>query len=335
MAIKFRTKSDKATQGLKILAYGEDGSGKSLFGLSFPKIAIVDSEAKLATYESSPVFGKNIQAVAETSNYYDVLELTKTIISKPQQFNTFIIDSLTNIIDGMSVACMEVEEARARKKVGANVDDAVVSMRGYGKIKLNTARLKNLNAQLSASGVTLIAIAHKEDVTMKSGDQHIKIGEKPSLRKNSKHDYDVVLRFFKEKDMATGQLRFKCEVEKDTTMSFQVGEVIDTTWETPQQPNHVIYERLSVYMKGMEASETAQTTYASSIEDAIETGIKEDASFTDLTNEFVALYKELVGKDATNKAKIQGLLAEHGIESYKKEETAGELKKVVAILRNM
>ena len=33
----------KRVQGVKILCYGVDGSGKSVFGLSFPQVAVLDS----------------------------------------------------------------------------------------------------------------------------------------------------------------------------------------------------------------------------------------------------------------------------------------------------
>ena len=47
---------------------------------------------------------------------------------------------------------------------GKSADDATVSMRGWGKVKLNNARLKNLRAQMSANGITMISIAHKKDI---------------------------------------------------------------------------------------------------------------------------------------------------------------------------
>ena len=37
--------------GGKFLVYGEPGSGKSTFQLTFPKVACIDSEAGIAHYE--------------------------------------------------------------------------------------------------------------------------------------------------------------------------------------------------------------------------------------------------------------------------------------------
>ena len=75
-------KPQARVQGVKYLCYGVDGSGKSVFGLSFPEIAVIDSESKIGVYESDPEFGKNIVAVADTSNYYDTLDIIEEVINK-------------------------------------------------------------------------------------------------------------------------------------------------------------------------------------------------------------------------------------------------------------
>ena len=127
----------RRVQGVKILAYGVDGSGKSVFGLSFPEVAVLDSESKVGVYEGDPEFGQNIVAVADTSNYYDTLDVIEEVI-KNDLCKTLMIDSETYIKEAMEVAAMETEEERAKKK-GGNIDDQTVSMRGYGKIKLNSS----------------------------------------------------------------------------------------------------------------------------------------------------------------------------------------------------
>ena len=90
----------KRVQGVKILCYGVDGSGKSVFGLSFPQVAVLDSESKVGVYEGDPEFGKNIVAVADTSNYYDTLDVIEEVI-KSNLCKTLMIDSETYIKEGM------------------------------------------------------------------------------------------------------------------------------------------------------------------------------------------------------------------------------------------
>ena len=79
MAKGFRKKMQRQ-QGLKILAYGADTTGKSVFALSFPKIAYVDTESKIGVYENNPKCNKSLEDIADTVNYYEVLGLTEQVI---------------------------------------------------------------------------------------------------------------------------------------------------------------------------------------------------------------------------------------------------------------
>lgn len=323
----FRKKASRK-QGVKILIYGTDGVSKSTTALGFENIAVVDTESKIGVYENHPVFGKNILAIADTSEYYEVCSLAEEVI-KSNEIGTFIIDSETNLYEAMQVSMMELEEARAKKK-GGNVDDATVSQRGWGKVKLNNARLKNLKAQLSAKGITVISIAHKEDEMQKVGENNVKVGEKPALRKNSTHDYDVIIRMYKEKDIATGKPKFMAEIEKDTTMTFTVGEKIDTTWVDSSQPNNIICERLSVYINGMQDKEVIETSYDKSIQVTVDKGLEDDITPAELSDKFTKLYTKLGEKDVTLKAKIADLLKAKGITSPKDAQYFEEMKEVVA-----
>ena len=310
-------------QGAKILAYGVDGSGKSVFGLSFPQVAVIDTEAKVGVYENNPVYNKNLVAVADTSNYYDTLDVINEVISS-NVCKTLMIDSETYIKEGLEVSCREVEEGRAAKK-GGNIDDSTISQRGWGKVKLNSNRMRLLKAQASAKGITIISTAHKEDVMQKVGSEQVKVGEKPSLRKNAQHDYDIILRFFKERNMATGEIKFCAEVEKDTTCTLKVGTIV----ENPS------YELFRKFIESTDKLQSIETKYGGAIENEIAKMTEEGKSFDDTVKEFVELFKGLKAKDEANTAKVQALLQEHGIKSYKDQETAGELAKVVAILRTM
>lgn len=316
-------KPQARVQGVKYLCYGVDGSGKSVFGLSFPEIAVIDSESKIGVYESDPEFGKNIVAVADTSNYYDTLDIIEEVINN-DLCKTLMIDSETYIKEGMEVAAMETEEERARKK-GGNIDDQTVSMRGYGKIKLNSNRMRLLKAQASAKGINIISTAHKEDIMQKVGSESVKIGEKPVLRKNSQHDYDVILRFYKEKDIATGRMKYLAEVEKDTTRVLKVGQII----ENPS------YELFESYFTSRQGLGKVEATYDKNIENDMETMKTEDKDHESLVEEFVALFKEMKTKNPESATTIPALLKEHGIDSYKKPEHFDALKTVIEKMKNM
>lgn len=320
---KFR-KPMQRQQGLKILGYGEDGSGKSWTALTFPKLAIVDTESKLGVYENNPEKNQNILGIADTVNYYDVIELMEEVVGNPKTYSTFVIDSETNLYDSMQVSMMEVEENRAKKKK-KSVDDATVSKRGWGKVKLNNSRLKNLKAQMSANGVTIISIAHKKDIFQEIDGKQIKIGEMPELKKGSKHDYDVVLRFFKKKDIATGEYRFYAEVEKDTTLTYKIGTQLE----------NVSYNNWEEYIERNKKGKVIESSYDNAIEKTISATEEEEQGFEELSNEFVKLFKELKDKDDKNKELVTNLLKLNNVDSYKDSNCYDGLKVVVEKMREM
>lgn len=328
MATKLR-KPQSRKQGVKILIYGTDGVSKSATSLGFPKIAIIDTESKIGVYENHPVFGKNLVAIADTSEYYEVCDIAEEVIKNVKDYSTFIIDSETNLYESMQVSMMELEEARAKKK-GGNIDDSTISVRGWGKVKLNNARLKNLKCQLSAKGITVISIAHKEDVTQKVGENNIKVGEKPALRKNSTHDYDVIVRMYKEKDIATGKSKFMAEIEKDTTDTFYDGEKVDITWTDSKHPNNTIYDRLSAYINGMENKDTVKTGYDKSIQDTVDKGLESEVTFDEVSDKFIKLFAKLGEHDVALKGEYAEMLKTKGIKSYKDVTYFEKMKEVVS-----
>lgn len=320
---KFR-KPMQRKQGLKILMYGVDGSGKSWTALTFPRLAIVDTESKLGVYENNPEKNQNILGISDTVNYYDVIDLMEEVVANPKTYSTFVIDSETNLYDSMQVAMMEVEESRAKKK-GKSADDATVSMRGWGKVKLNNARLKNLRAQMSANGITMISIAHKKDIFEEINGKQVKIDEIPDLRKGSKHDYDVVLRFFKKKDIATGEYKFFAEVEKDTTLTYKMGTQLE----------NVSYDNWKEYIERNQKGETVKSFYDNAIKETVTTAEEDDKGFEELSKEFVKLFKEVKDKDEKNKELVTNLLKINNVDSYKNPNCFDGLKVVVEKMKEM
>ncbi|MGL6174851.1 MAG: AAA family ATPase [Cellulosilyticaceae bacterium] len=327
-------KPEQIIQALKICIYGENGCGKSLVGLMFPQVAVIDSEAKVGTYVDDPIKGVNIIGVADTSDYYDCIEITKEIVEdKTKPCETLLIDSETKVYDALSVSCMEVEEKRAEKNK-KDVTDQVVSQRGYGKIKLNAARLSALKAAASSKGITVVVTAHIEDVMSGTGENRVKVGERPALRKKAEHDYDCIIKVGREKDLATGKFKFIATIEKDTTNSFKLGEKVDYTWVDEHTPNTVIYDRLKHKIEKTSVGTRGESSYAGAVDGAIEKGSAEAKSADDIINEFAELFKSL--KDiGDNKAAIQKLLADNEVKSYKDHATVDKLQIVVAAMKEL
>lgn len=221
--------------GLKIMAYGTTGSGKTYFGLSAPASAYVDTEAGAVHYEDEEI-GKNLIVIDNSQSFSDLEDSIDQIADEHEEMGvkSLVIDSETKIQDNLQDAVMQIEEKKARLK-GRDPMDANVSVRGWGKIKAINTKLQNLKIDLSSKGVNVISIAQAKEVKVQRGDQFVLDHYQPSCAKNSEFDYDVILRFFTEKDPKTGEKKFLAEVDKDRTNTVKVGSILENVtfdiWE--------------------------------------------------------------------------------------------------------
>lgn len=337
MALSNRWKKPtEVKQGLKICIYGNDGCGKSTDALCFPNIAAIDSEAKIGTYVNHPVFGQNLLGVVDSSSYYDAIDTVKELIEDSDKpCETFLIDSETKIYSSLSVACMEIEEERAKKKNKGNVEisDQVVSQRGYGKIKLNEARLSALKAALSSKGVTVIVTAHAEDVYSGTGDNKVKVGERPALRKKAEHDYDIIIKKEKGKDLGTGKPKWTFTCEKDTTETFELFKTIEYNWVDEHTPNDLIYQMLKPRI-AQSIDGTKGNSYGNVIDKDIEKGLEAQKTATDTIEEFATLFAQIKGV-GENVTLITKELSNHGIKNPKDVAYAEKLALVIEFMHKL
>lgn len=220
MSLDMLRKPNSRKKGLKMLVYGQFGTGKTVLGLSFPKIVAVDSEDGYAWYEGTGR-AKNIVGILDTQSFEDLSNLLDDLEDSIDEFDTLIVDSETKIHENIQEALIEVEESRALRK-GKDVLDANLSIRSYGKIKQLESRLQNLKVKLASQGINIVSIAQAQDEMKDMGNnKRIKIGEKPNMAKNAQFDYDVVLRLFVKDGKYMGI------VEKDRTETYERGAEIE------------------------------------------------------------------------------------------------------------
>ena len=148
-------KAREAKIGGKFLAYGYEGSGKSWFALTFPKVACIDSETGIAHYEGKDITlangntYNNLILVDDTSDLDDLEDDIDEAVDS-DEIQTLDIDSETKFYATMQVGATEVEEKKARRK-GGDVDDTVVSQRQWGRIKIINMKLQQAKIDLSAN----------------------------------------------------------------------------------------------------------------------------------------------------------------------------------------
>ncbi len=302
-------KAKAAKIGGKFLVYGESGSGKSTFQLTFPRVACVDSEAGVAHYEGKDISinnGNTYNNLVLVDNTSDLDELEMDLDSFlngefDNKIDTLSIDSETKFYGTMQVGAQEVEEKRARKK-GGNVDDANISQRSWGRIKILNLKLQQAKIDLSTKGVHVISVAQATDERDKSGEKVI--GVKPDMHKSVKFDYDTVLEFYTTEE--SDGIHYYAKVLKDRTNVTKRGDII----ENP------CYDVWKDYFEDMNELETNTTSYNKDIKTSSESMEDKAERSAELAIEFKEILKKL--KDSKEGLlKVNKLLKDKSIDLKK------------------
>lgn len=298
-------KAKAAKIGGKFLSYGESGSGKSTFQLTFPKVACIDSETGIAHYEGRDITlnnGKTYNNLVMVDNTSDLDELESDLDDfingeYDGQIETLSIDSETKFYNTMQIGATEVEERRARKK-GGDVDDAGISVKQWGRIKIINMKLQQAKIDLSSKGTHVVSVA--QEIELKDDDGKKVIGYKPDMHKSVKFDYDTILRHYtkKEKD---GSVSFWAEVIKDRTNVTKVG----------QQIENPCFDIWKDYYDSMNGLETNATSYKNDLKTSTESMIDQADKSEALAAEFKDILKTFKDKDAL--LKVNKLMKDKGV----------------------
>lgn len=92
--LKFKKPEIKQSR-LKVMFYGEMGTGKSLCSCSFPNTAYIDTEGTTEKVKYAKTILENHGQVIETGDFDDILDTVKALMTNKHDFKTLVIDSLT------------------------------------------------------------------------------------------------------------------------------------------------------------------------------------------------------------------------------------------------
>lgn len=247
-------KAEETKSGLKVLAFGATSSGKTTYALTYPEIVAIDAEDGMAFYKNNP----NLKYILNTTSADDVEEALEEIENELiGEIKSFVLDSMTKIYENQQLSGLNIAERRARKK-GESVEDAGISMREWGKIKLVTKRIQSTQIMLASKGINVITIAQQKEIKEKKGDNWVVVGYAPDVSKGLEFDYDIVLRFFTEKTK-DGEEVYKAEVLKDRTQTYKKGVVIENptfnNWKNVYDKSIELKENIINFKKDIEKDE--------------------------------------------------------------------------------
>jgi hypothetical protein len=184
---------------VKIMVWGEPGSGKSRFALSAPNPIVIDLEGSTRLYSNEFDF---LVASVDKSNVdtNSPIKLTATILKEiiageyPDR-KTLIIDPITDLLDCLETACANEYE----KIIGKNIDSltAVQKTKWYA---YRRDKSRNMLNQLKDIPMNLILVARSKTVWDKGADGKMQpIGQTYDALEITESLMDIVVNLQKEK----------------------------------------------------------------------------------------------------------------------------------------
>ena len=219
-------KPEKMREGTRIYVFGASGTGKTPFLLSFPNIALIDSDLSSVHYDKKNVLVKtNAVSIKDIIKDLDDYEAFSDDFQKTLTIGT---DSMSKVYENQQHAALKVAEQRAKTN-GRMVDGEGLIQKDWGIIKLNHDKFISKLNYYAQLGINIVVIAEGKDKTenQKKDDGsyiNVKVGTTYNDTKAVEFDYDVVLEFFKDDKEKGSNYAI---VHKDRTGSFNVGDRID------------------------------------------------------------------------------------------------------------
>lgn len=308
-----RIVGEKKKAGLKVLIYGNTGSGKSYFGLTAPNSYAIDTESGLLWYE-----GVDIEIAGKTYNNLKMINTTQSLDELEEDLDdllegnlegieTLIIDSMTRFHDAITLSCLADAEAKAKKK-GKEPD----TRGAYGQVKRITTKLQLAIITASAKGIHIIEVCQEKQVE----DENTKVKSIiPACHSMCPYDADTILHFYTKVNPKTKEIEYFAETLKDRSGATKKGDVNqNATFD-------LWYDHINKRGKNLK---TVNVDFSKDF-DATQNSVKDEIEQVEIIVEEI---KGLI-KTCENKGAIKDKFNELGVEA--KAMSQAELKKLVEI----
>jgi len=210
------TKATGINKKLKVLVYGQSGSGKTHLALTFPRPAVIDCEG------GTELFGGRFDFdVLRTKDLDEVLKAMENI--NPAQYDTVVVDPVTVLWQVMMEAGQVAAERRALKQK-RNPDEATLTPRDWGIIK---RKVNALYTRLVNLPCHVVVCGRIKDVNETRGTEVVKVGERVDAEKSTEYLFDIIIKLEIGRDGKRIGI-----VEKDRSGKLQGKRIPDPSFAT-------------------------------------------------------------------------------------------------------
>ncbi|TXG78059.1 hypothetical protein E6Q11_01790 [Candidatus Dojkabacteria bacterium] len=198
-------KPETIEKRLKALFYGTAGAGKTTAAIQFPKPYLIDTEKGAVNEQYTEIITKQGGVIFQTSDFDELLEECKALLTEKHEYKTLIIDPLTVLYNDLL--------DKAALKVGTEFG------RHYGEANKKMKQLLNLLLKLD---MNVIITSHAKN---EYAEGMVVIGQTFDCYKKLDYLFDLVLQIDKR-----GKQRFG-KVIKTRIKGFPEAETFEFSYQ--------------------------------------------------------------------------------------------------------
>ncbi len=196
--------ASKVKTFLKIAIFGDGGSGKTRLALSFPKVALIDTE-----HGSDPYRGKYDFHVKHLNRWKDLLGIVEWLEKNPGIYETLAVDSLTVFYQDLINDMVEYVKNRRNHEILSQSEWAVIKRRWAAFInRLSELQMHTILSMRERDEYEDTINKQGEEIRRKTGNQLM------DADKQTKYIFDIVLRAYTEESRKTKESKFFLRVDK-------------------------------------------------------------------------------------------------------------------------
>lgn len=218
MALRAK-KPELIEKRLKALFYGAAGVGKTTAAINFPRPYLIDTEKGATNDLYVNILKKNGGVVFQTSDFDELVQEVRSLLSEKHEYKTLIIDPLTTLYNDLLDKSAAYLKAQSKEKDATGTEFG----RHYGEAN---KKMKHLLSLLLRLDMNVIITAHQKNEY--AGNMTI-VGSTFDCYKKLDYLFDLVFEIQKRGKERVGMVR-KSRIEKfpdGETFPFSYDEVAE------------------------------------------------------------------------------------------------------------
>lgn len=209
-------KPETVQKRLKALFYGNSGAGKTTAAISFPKPYLIDTEKGSTNDQYVKLITKNGGAVFHTTDFDELMQEVKSLLTEKHDYKTLVIDPLTTLY-------ADLLEKSAQKRISKLDPDGTSYGGHYAEANKKTKHLLNLLVRLD---MNVIITSHAKN---EYGSNMAVLGQTFDCYKKLDYLFDLVFEVQKRGKERVGYIK-KTRIETfpdGETFPFSYDEIAD------------------------------------------------------------------------------------------------------------